>query len=124
MRSWIILTIFGLILFSLSYCEIYLMNDFYPKIDKITQAIREDIKSGVDPNENIVKLFNTWEKYKPLAFVFSNHEEFEFYDDHINAMQEYQHINNPEYIYYKSIDLENVNNELRESLKFKIENIF
>lgn len=124
MKTRHILVSFFLILFLLSYGENYIMKDFYPQIDKLTNNIRDDIINGVNPEENINKLAKFWEDNKKVAFCIADHSEYEYYDDYINAMQEYNKIGKREYIYYKSIDLENLNNELCESTKYNLKNIF
>lgn len=124
MKTRFILVTFFLILFALSFGEIYLMKDFYPGIDNLTNNIRNDILNGESPGENIDKLALFWEKNKTVAFCFSNHKEYEYYDDYINAMQEYYKINKTEYIYHKSIDIENLNNELYDATKYNLKNIF
>lgn len=124
MRTWIIIVSFVMILVLVSFGEQYVMDRFFPEINDIVTDIRYDIINENSPRENIDRLTRVWDKTRLWAFVFSNHESFADYEDCINEMQEYLEINAMSMIYYKTVHLENLNNHLRESMKFRPENIF
>lgn len=124
MRTWFILSVFFFLLFGMAFTEQYIMNKFYPEIDEITNEIRNDILNEDLPDDKIKKLSQKWNSNKIAAFIFSNHENFSTYDDCINVMEEYSKINKYDFVYYKTVELENINNHLFESMKFNIKNIF
>ena len=108
MRTWFIMGVFCLILASMTFSEQYIMGNFYPQIDQITNEIRHDVLNGNMPGDKIEKLSEKWNKYKVAAFVFSSHENFASYDDCINEMEEYSKIDKFDFVYYKTVELENM----------------
>ena len=103
--------------------EQILVRGFCDEIYRELSLIGKTLESGNIPHDKIESAVKMWEKKKTVVFVFSNHGNFRELENNIYNLEFYSNSDNIKKSEYCVDVLKHRVKELKESCKFKKENI-
>ena len=124
MRVWCVILAISAILATVSIAETFVAKKFCTQIENSVMDISEKIKTDTVSTDDIDKIDEVWRKNKTAVFSFANHNLFKEYEDCISEMYYYSKFELKDKLHYTAYYLLEVNNRMRETVKFNVANIF
>lgn len=124
MRVCCVIIAISAVLASVSVAEAFVAKRFCTQIENSVKEISDKIKAGTISTEDIDKVDKVWENNKTAVFTFANHNLFKEYEDCISEMYYCCRYNLKDKLNYIAYYLLEVNNRMRETVKFSLANIF